>query len=86
MNDLESPSQENLRVSPTDERLRSFSSDRAEAWGIAIGVPLTALVYGAWDALPTAALVGGVLAAILVGSAVISKAWRKLFRPRNIER
>jgi hypothetical protein len=86
MDDLQSPNQEHLRVSPTDERLRSFPSDRTEAWGIAIGVPLTALVYGAWDALPTAAAVGAVLAAILLGSAAISRVWRKLFRHRNIER
>ena len=86
MNDLQTPTQEHLREARTETRLRSFRSDRLEAWGIVLDIPLIALVYGSWEDVPVAAAVAGVLAAILLGSTVISMVWRKLSKPhRNLE-
>jgi len=79
VDDLQSPTQEHLRGSPTEERLRSFRSDRMEAWGVIGALLLAPLVYS-WDMFPVMASVAGVLAAILLASTIISLAWRKLFK------
>ena len=83
MDDLQSPTQERLRGSHTEERLRSFRSDRMEAWGVVVALLLLPLIYS-WDMFPVMTSVAGILAAILLASTIISLAWRKLFkRPRE---
>jgi hypothetical protein len=86
VDDLQSRTQEHLRGSHTEERLRSFRSDRVEAWGVVGALLLIPLIYS-WDMFPVMAAVAGVLAAILLASTIISVAWRKLFkRPREGKR
>ena len=83
MDDLQSPTQEHLRVSHTEERLQSFRSDRADAWGCVGALILAPLIYGNWHALPTMVAVAGVLATILLASMGFSWAWRKLVKRRR---
>ena len=80
MDDPRSRTQEQLHAWHTEERLQSSPTDRMEAWGIVLAIPLSALCYGSWGDVPVAAAVSGVLAAILVLSTFISWARRKLFK------
>ena len=84
MDDLQSPTtQEHLRVSPTDERLRDYPSDRAEAWAI------LAFLFPIWLQNPRSkflTFVVSALAVVLAGSAVIAFATRAIKRRRESKR
>jgi hypothetical protein len=79
VDDLQSPTQDHLRGSHAEERLRSFRSDRVEAWGVVGALVLLPLIYS-WDMFPVMATLAAVLAAILLASTIVSVAWRKLFK------
>lgn len=76
MSDLHHPADEHLRASPAEERLRSFGSDHKEAWGVVLALLALPLIYS-WSMFPVMAAIAGVLAAVLVGSAVFSWARKK---------
>jgi hypothetical protein len=79
VDDLQSPTQEHLRVSHAEERLQSFRADRMEAWGVVAALLLIPLIYS-WDLFPAMAAVAAVLAVVLLTSTGASWAWRKLFK------
>jgi hypothetical protein len=84
VDDLQSPNtQEHVRVSRADERLRNYPSDRGEAWLI------LGFLFPLWLQNPRSkflAVVVIALAVALISSAVIAWARRTIKRRRESER
>lgn len=82
MNEPQHLSEQQVRVSHTEPRLQSFSTDRMEAWGIVGMLLVLPLVYS-WSMFPVMAAIAGVLAAALLASAAVSWVRRKIVKRRR---